>query len=184
MPATMLAGTTASLFIEDNTFCVADPTDPDSPMYTGAVPTPDLTGLIAVAPGFLAVTCGLHLGDLTVTVEVWDGPPEADLDRWDDVAEASVTWPVARVQVTGAATDDPEDIPVPLPESPADSYRVRVAVTNRDAGEDRTEDDPVETYLIQIWAAPLSEPVLMKATDEVGALWRKESQQPGTSSSR
>jgi hypothetical protein len=76
------------------------------------------------------------------------------------------------VQVIGASTDDVPGFPVDLPAG-AGSYRVRVCVRGRDAGEDRGPGDPPEVHLVQIWPAPAAAEALLKATDEVGKVWRQ-----------
>ncbi|MFI5563669.1 hypothetical protein ACIA2T_30680 [Amycolatopsis japonica] len=66
----MLHRSTGTLFIEDSVFSLGDRDDPQSPLHiVGAFPTPDTTGLLATAPGFVAVTCGVHLSDVTVTAD-------------------------------------------------------------------------------------------------------------------
>jgi len=173
MAATMLHHATGSVFIEDSGFSLGDRDDQDSPLYiVGAVPTPDTTGLLAVSAGFIAVTCGLHLGDITVTTEIWDGRPEPDLAPWDDVAEVSVTWPTRHVAVCGAAVDVDTDIPLPLPSAPGNNFRIRDSVRNRDAGDNREAADPVEQHLFQIWPDTPRADELLKATDNTGQLWR------------
>ncbi|MFE5570966.1 hypothetical protein ACFQ68_38635 [Amycolatopsis japonica] len=52
----MLHRSTGTIFIEDNVFSLGDRDDPRSPLHiAGAFPTPDTTGLLATAPGFVAV---------------------------------------------------------------------------------------------------------------------------------
>ncbi|RSN19912.1 hypothetical protein DL990_40820 [Amycolatopsis sp. WAC 01416] len=176
MPATMLAHTTGTLTIEDNTFSLGDRNDPQSPLYhVGALPFPHVTGLLATAPGFVAVTCGVHLGDITITTETWDGPPEPDLASWEDVAEVSVTWSIAEIAVCGTEADGAIDIPITLPPAANGSFRVRDSVRHRDAGEDRSPNDPQEHHLIQIWPETPRQDELLKATDNTGTLWRTHS---------
>ncbi|AGM07110.1 hypothetical protein [Amycolatopsis keratiniphila] len=173
MTVTLLDRTTGALTIEDNTFSLGDRNDPQSPLYhVGALPSPRVTGLLATAPGFVAVTCGVHLGGITVTTETWDGPPEPDLETWEDVAEVSVIWPAGPIAVCGTEADGAVDIPIALPLAPDGNYRVRDSVRHRDAGEDRGPDDPQEHHLIQIWPATPRQDELLKATDNTGALWR------------
>jgi hypothetical protein len=173
MPATLLGRTAGTVFVTDNMFSLGDPEDPNSPLYNpGTLPTPDVTGLLAAAPGFVAVTCGVHVGNVSVTVELWDDPPSRDLASWDDVAEVSVTWPAERIMVSGETTDTGPDFSIVLPAAPAASFRVRDSVRNRDAGEDRSDRDPVEQHLIQIWPAAPAADELLKAADQTGLIWR------------
>jgi len=168
----MLFQHTEDVFVEDNVYYLADPNDPASPFHTGEIPTPDVTGLVASGSGVVQVTCGVNTGDVHITVEAWPDAPPAGLDSWDDAAETSVAWSSGKVDVIGASTDDVPGFPVGLP-SGAGSYRVRVHVRGRDAGEDRGPDDPAEEHLVQIWPAPAAPEALLKATDQVGSMWRQ-----------
>jgi hypothetical protein len=167
-----LTTTTAELFIEDNVFVLGDPDDAASPIHSGEIPTPDETGLIAAADGAVQITCGVNVGEVTVSVETWPEPPSAALADYDDVAEVSVRWTAGTVHVVGASVDDAPDIAIALPAAADGVYRVRDHARNRDAGEDRDESAPEEHHLLQIWAAPEEPPRLLKATDAVGAVWR------------
>ncbi|MFJ4098464.1 hypothetical protein [Amycolatopsis japonica] len=70
----MLHRSTGTLFIEDSVFSLGDRDDPQSPLHiVGAFPTPDTTGLLATAPGFVAVTCGVHH-----LIQIWPSAPHPD----------------------------------------------------------------------------------------------------------
>lgn len=173
MPATLLNRIAGTVFVTDNLFSLGDPDDPNSPLYNpGTLPTPDVTGLLAAAPGFVAVTCGVHVGTVSVIVETWDDVPDTDSDPWSDVAEVSAVWSVEQITVFGDTAEPGASLAVTLPAAPNGSFRIRGSVRNRDAGEDRTEGDPVEEHLLQIWPAPAADDELIKATDAVGAMWR------------
>lgn len=174
MPGTAQFRHADTVFIEDNVYFLGDPEDPDSPIYTGEVPTPDRTGLVASGAGVVQITCGVNTGDVHIAVEVWPDAAPVDLHAWDDAAEASVAWPVSQVRVIGASTEDVPGFPVELPARQG-AYRVRVCVRDRDAGEDRGPHDPPEKHLVQIWPAPAAPELLLKATDQVGAVWRQNS---------
>jgi hypothetical protein len=167
-----LTTVTASVFIEDNVIFLGDPDDPDSPIYTGDVPPSDATGLVAATDGAMQITCGVNVGQVTISVQTWEQPPPTELDDWDDVAETSVHWKTDRIQVIGAAVDDAPVVPIDLPATEQHTYRVRDHARNRDAGEDRTDTDPTEHHLLQIWAAPPAPDQLLKATDTTGQTWR------------
>jgi hypothetical protein len=171
MPATPLFRHAKDVFIEDNVYYLGDPDDPASPLYTGKMPTPDATGLVASGGG-VEITCGVHIGDVHVTVEVWPDSPPVVLDAWDDAAETSATWAGGHIEVIGGSTDDVPGFPVELP-SGAGTYRVRAYVRGRDAGEDRGQDDPPEEHVVQIWPAPAAPETLLKATDQVGSMARQ-----------
>jgi hypothetical protein len=174
MAPAMITSLREELSVEDGTFALGDRDDPDSPLYTvGAYPSPDSTGLLATAPGFVAVTCGTGMGAVSLAVETWTGAPPIDPDDWDEVAEVSFTPGERQICVLRADFDDREDIPLDLPPGgPTGSYRVRDCARDRDAGEDRGPEDPVETHRIQIWAAPAEPDALVKTTDATGAMWR------------
>jgi len=166
VPDEPLTTDTAEIFVENDEFTIGDLENPNHPAYTGDMPTPDVTGLIAAGDGAVQIVCGGRTSDVTVTVQTWSAPPPADLDTWEDIAEVSVIWPVPTVQLVGSISSPPEAIPVTLPKSDGDSFRVRAHVVNRDL-----EDG--ESHLVQIWPAPPAEPVLLKATDEFGTHERR-----------
>jgi hypothetical protein len=97
------------------------------------------------------------------------------LQPWD-MAALNSAWQSPCVTLVGASVDGAAEIKIALPpSSSAGCYRVRAHVKNRDYGEDRDDEDPVEEYLLQIWTAPSAPEELLKATDEVGAYWRQPS---------
>lgn len=161
-----LTSETAEIFVEDSAFTIGDLDDPDHPAYSGEMPTPDVTGLIAAGHGAVQVTCGGHAGDVAVTVETWAEAPAADLDAWQEAGEVSVIWPIPFVQLTGSDADEATVLQITLPRSTDQCFRVRAHALNRD------EDDG-ELHLIQIWPAPPTGDVLLKATDDTGAMWRR-----------
>lgn len=152
------------LSIDNNVFHIYDPAVMEAP-DTG-LPDFSGTGLLAVTLSGPAVVCGTHMGEVDVTVEVWDGAPELDADGWQDVAETALSWDGEAMAVWG----DDEELPVPIP-GPG-TYRLRVSGRHRDDGEDRDEDDPVEEFLLQLWPAPPSAPQLHRAASDTSTYWR------------
>lgn len=133
-----------------------------------------LNGLVEADPDGegVRVLCGQEIGTVAVTVELWDGPPPLDVEGWQDVAEVSVWWKSPWVDFGTTRREDDREAALRLP-GPGD-YRVRAHGTHRDDGNPREDGDPLETYLIQLWPAPVSEPTLRLATSETGALWRQD----------
>ncbi|UNO43554.1 hypothetical protein [Streptomyces sp. MST-110588] len=130
-------------------------------------------GLLDVHPdgGAAKILCGQEVGCIAVTAELWDGAPPLDPGPWQDVAEMSVHWPSALLDF-GTTTEGAEETgstALTLP-GPGD-YRVRVCGRNRDDGDPREDDAPVEEYLIQLWPAPTTGPEIHKATSKYGTLW-------------
>lgn len=129
-------------------------------------------GLFDVRPEGAAavVLCSQEIGYPRTVAELWSGPPPLRTDGWQDVVEMSVHWPTEVMDVGGEGTSLDEDPLLPIP-GPGD-YRIRVSGRNRDDGDVRREDDPVEEYLIQVWQAPSAPPVTHKATSVFGAYRR------------
>ncbi|WP_406505469.1 hypothetical protein [Streptomyces sp. NBC_00212] len=133
-------------------------------------------GLVAAREDYAAIVCAVEGGDIDVTAELWDGPPTLHLDDWQDAAEISFTWTTARISI-GPGEEDPDEAPVLALPGPG-SYRLLVHGKNRDAGDVREAGDPVETYLLQLWPAPLADPVTHKATSAYGASMREPAPAP------
>lgn len=124
-------------------------------------------GLVAAGNhGSAGVATAIEVGHINVTAELWDGPPALLLDDWQDVAEISLTWPT-----TAMYFGDDEDGPRLTLPGPG-GYRLLVHGRHRDDGDVRDLSDPVETYLLQLWPAPVEKPVTHKATSRLGATLR------------
>ncbi|MFF4191647.1 hypothetical protein [Nonomuraea sp. NPDC001831] len=130
------------------------------------------TGLVQADPGGdgARVVCGQEIGDVGVTAELWDAAPPLAADDWQDVAEVSVAWRSAFMDF--ATTDGGENPAAQLELPGPDDYRLRVHGRNRDDGDPRDDDAPVEEYLIQVWPAPQAGPVTAKSTSRTAATWR------------
>jgi hypothetical protein len=118
----------------------------------------------------LRILCGQEIGTIAVTAELWDAPPELDAESWQDVAEVATGWTSPMMDFGTTTWAEPSSV-LPVPE-PGD-YRVRVHGRNRDDGDPRNDDDPVEEYLIQVWAAPLAPGTVLKTTSELDARRRE-----------
>jgi hypothetical protein len=129
-------------------------------------------GLVSARENHAAVVCATEVGDIDVTAELWDGPPTLHQDDWQDTAEISFTWTTTHICI-GPGEEDPEDAPrLALPGPGA--YRLLVHGRHRDGGDVRDEGDPAETYLLQLWPAPLAGPVTHKAASRFGASLRSD----------
>ncbi|UFR07234.1 hypothetical protein KBP30_00745 [Streptomyces sp. Go40/10] len=53
-------------------------------------------------------------------------------------------------------------------------YRLRVHTRGRDTAVDLAPHDVTEWYLIQVWPAPVQEPVALRQTDSYGTSVRTE----------
>ncbi|GAA0466214.1 hypothetical protein [Streptomyces olivaceiscleroticus] len=100
-----------------------------------------------------------------------DGHDKQDRQDRQDIAELTAPWSGNTLEIWGEG--EPE-IPFPLP-GPG-TYWLRVHARHRDAGEDRDENTPVETVLLQLWPAeaPHEPPLVHKADSTTGALWRED----------
>ncbi|MEV4365439.1 hypothetical protein AB0J71_00125 [Nonomuraea sp. NPDC049637] len=130
------------------------------------------TGLVQADAGGdgARVVCGQEIGDIGVTAELWDAAPPLAADDWQDVAEVSVAWRSAFMDfaTTGGGENPAAQLELPGP----GDYRLRVHGRNRDDGDPRDDDAPVEEYLIQVWPAPQAGPVTAKSTSRTAAAWR------------
>ncbi|MGW7352649.1 hypothetical protein [Streptomyces sp. NPDC054784] len=121
------------------------------------LPEWDANGLVESAPPGgdatgVKILCGQEIGHVSVTVQLWDGPPPQETDGWQDVAEIPVHWASPFVDFSTAT--DHEDPAQRLDLAGPGDYRVRVSGTHRDDGDPRDGTAPVETYLVQLWPDP------------------------------
>jgi hypothetical protein len=142
-----------------------------------------------IEQGFVAVLqSAMRDDDIWITVEAWDTtPPPLNLDEWQDAAEITINWPGGQLRIVG--TEDGPWPELPLDDDlPAGPYRLRAAGRNRDDGEARAPELPVEEYLLQLWPAASKDAtgspeetgeVLLKATSALGAYWREVGQRQG-----
>lgn len=78
-------------------------------------------------------------------------------------AAAKPTWSTWAGETSGS---------LPIPPG---SYRVRVNARGRDAGRDgEFADEPVDWYLIELWAAPTEADTILRTTTADAAYWHNE----------
>ena len=108
-------------------------------------------------------------GDLPIDVRVLDAEPAITEETWHDVVELSITPPEPMV------LDGWEDVnPLDLGLEVQRSYRVRYSVKDADLARDigTQEDAPFpESYLIEIWPAPVSPPRVVRGESANGQYW-------------
>lgn len=115
------------------------------------------------------IMCGQEVGHIAVTAELWNGPPPMVTEGWQDIAEVSAAWSSSVMDFgTTTAGEDASTLHLSGP----DDYRLRVHGKNRDGGDPRGRSDPVEEYLIQIWPAVRTGPLLIKSTSDTAFGWR------------
>ncbi|MFJ8387681.1 hypothetical protein ACIQ9Q_24760 [Streptomyces sp. NPDC094438] len=133
-------------------------------------------GLVAAHTdsGFVGIATEQESGDIHVTAELWDAHPPLHLDDWQDAAEISITWPTTSLHIG----DDDAHLVLNLP-GPG-TYRLLVHGRARDDGDVRDDNDPTETYLIQLWPAPPEKPVLHKSTSQYAATLTAPDEEPPT----
>jgi hypothetical protein len=128
-------------------------------MFAGQV-----QGLCGTAvPGLVQLRTGTHTGDVVIRVELHDSEPAYD-ERWEDVVEASWTATGDRVALAGLMSAPAVEFDLPVGD-----YRIRYA--GRDMDHERDEDLPTDTYLLQLWPAPIAPDVVLRETSGAAAYW-------------
>ncbi|MFD0884728.1 hypothetical protein ACFQ08_09225 [Streptosporangium algeriense] len=122
-----------------------------------------LGSLIRVEGGVVDLGIALQWGEVPFTVTVSDQDPGADLDGYEDVAEASFESPTGRVFLLGWCMDFYEEKVARLPPLPAGpgTYRLRYHVRGMDEERYLADD-----HYLQIWPAPRHAPAVLKSTSE------------------
>lgn len=126
-------------------------------------------GLLGAAqPGFLYVTTGMHTGLVPFRVEALEVAPPVD-DSYDEIVEASCDLRGPEVSLS---TFDGYDEFV-LPHS--GPHRVRLSARDFQAGREHERydaEEPVrDSYLLQLWPAPMAADEIVRQTSSAAAYW-------------
>jgi hypothetical protein len=117
-------------------------------------------GIIDTVTGATLLWTGLRQGPVHLTVSIAPADPGADLEGYQDVAEISHRSTTGRLAIAGLA-QTARALP-PLPGY--GDYRLRYHA--RDADAAHTSGHPVDRYLLQIWPAPRTRPVILQAVSQ------------------
>jgi hypothetical protein len=146
------------------------------------VPVPEhaaSAGIVDSVPGATLLWTGLRQGLLPLTVSIGPADPGADLVGYQDAAEISHRSTTGRLAIAGL-TGTVRTLP-PLPGY--GDYRLRYHVRDADAAHaEQTSDHPPDRCLLQIWPAPRTRPVILRAASQWAssrAVIRAEPAQPG-----
>jgi hypothetical protein len=131
-------------------------------------------GLVEASGSAARVVAGLHTGTIELAVELRSDSPSADLSIWDEAAEVSIDSPQGQLYVEpwggGRA-----HLPNLASEGPG-TYRLLVLARGRDTGatwsDERDGAGVPEAHMIIAWRAAYRPPVVRKATDRTGGLYR------------
>ncbi|MEV7196239.1 hypothetical protein AB0N81_31210 [Streptomyces sp. NPDC093510] len=112
----------------------------------------DTEELLSAAPGRVDIRSGGHTHHAAFTVEVWDGPPEADRTvAWEAVGEAELESPSGSLQLHTAGGPDENVIDLGVA---GRRWRLRAHVVGRREVAELARQgvpDGVERFLLQFW---------------------------------
>ncbi|MGW2216622.1 hypothetical protein ACWCSD_16680 [Nonomuraea sp. NPDC001684] len=121
-------------------------------------------GFIEVEQGWVTLHITHQCGPADFTVTIADQDPGADLATYEDIVEIGYVSMSGEAEMSGFTHDNAVMHPLPpLPAGPG-TYRLRYHVKNMDWEGARA--DGVDDHYLQIWPAPLQEPLVVKATSE------------------
>lgn len=129
-----------------------------------------LVSVSEVAPAELWISTGDQYGPYEVTVRMLAEPPGMPAHEWEDVVEVSI-HPTSELVVTEMIDNVPA---IPLTDG-SGSYRLRVSARGRLAVRDYEEDDdldseePIEWYLLEVWAAEPADLQVLRLTSSYAA---------------
>ncbi|MEU9207747.1 hypothetical protein AB0D27_07270 [Streptomyces sp. NPDC048415] len=153
--------TARTVYVPEGTFGVLD---------AGEIPvqTADWSnGLTAPMSHGALIATGIHTGQVRVTAEALNGPPDTSADEaWEEVVEVSVHAPAGRLQVESL-----EDGPVPghplLSPSGPSWYRLRVHARGRSILPDKVATSPVEDYLLLAWPSSPADAAVLRSSERI-----------------
>ncbi|GAA2401040.1 hypothetical protein [Nonomuraea africana] len=132
-------------------------------------------GIIRAGDDHAFLLTGTHTGTVSFSIEVAESEPAADLNGYEDVVEVSFESEGGSVSL-----HDWEGEVHEIPELPAGPgwYRLRYHAAGMDEASDWTRESAddadghgVDRYLLQIWPAAESEPVVVKSTSSMHRYW-------------
>ncbi|KIQ05695.1 MULTISPECIES: hypothetical protein [Pseudomonas] len=113
--------------------------------------------MLAVADGVVGVGT-LRNMEVSVTLEFLDAEPTVEPASFDHIAEASLVVRSGTLVIAGCTDYFPDAARFALA---AGNYRVRLSISGFDTlSEDGLDGE--DHYLVQLWQAPLIEPVVLK----------------------
>ncbi len=125
----------------------------------------------------MAVHTGVAMGPVAVGLSVLAGPPDADVEDWDNVAQATIETvaPLHIVSNQGEVADEFDPVA-----PPSTGYMaVRVSTRGRATNWDQVVDSPTEQYLIEMWPTEGLDPTeQMKSTDGMWQLATRTNPSP------
>jgi len=115
-----------------------------------------LPARLAVDAGLIAIGTARYGGQLDVAIELRREEPPYDLDAWDHVAVASVTFPSGELALSSpSAPNDPDN---PTLTVPPGTYRLLARSRGLDAippeDIDDEPDDGPDRYEVLLWPGP------------------------------
>ncbi|MFD1935117.1 hypothetical protein ACFSKW_26945 [Nonomuraea mangrovi] len=127
-------------------------------------------GIIRVGDDYAFLVTGTHTGTVSFSIAVAASEPAADLDGYEDVVEVSFESEGGSVSLHEWGGGNVHEIPE-LPAGPG-WYRLRYHAAGMDHGHEGNEDGPApDRYLLQIWPAGESDPVVVKSTSSMHRYW-------------
>ncbi|MFD1938787.1 hypothetical protein ACFSKW_45740 [Nonomuraea mangrovi] len=121
-------------------------------------------GFIEVEKGWVALHITHQCGPADFTVTIADRDPGADLAIYEDIVEIGYVSMSGEVEMSRFTFDEAVMCPLPPLQAGPGTYRIRYHVKGMDG--EGTRDDGIDDHYLQIWPAPLEDPVVVKATSD------------------
>ncbi|WP_175647249.1 hypothetical protein [Streptomyces cyaneochromogenes] len=153
----------AQLFVAEGTFGVLDGGDipVDTVDWSNGLAAPMSHGAI--------ILTGIRTGDVQVTAEARQTPPQADDDTtWEEIVEVSLQCQSGQLLVESLDLGPAEDLPNLATTGPG-WYRIRVHAHGRGTNPDGTDSDPIERYQLTVWPSAEAQAAIMKGSDRIAA---------------
>lgn len=100
-------------------------------------------------PASLAVSTGIHLGVVKVSVEVLEEPIWSAEDDWEEISQASIAAGSTGLSLVSGDFLEGH----PLTDEPSELL-IRVHARGRTRNPDGVDSEPFEQYLVQLCSAP------------------------------
>lgn len=122
------------------------------------------------------LTTGLHTGNITLTINLYDAEPEIDFSK-DEIVEASFSLENEGIWLEAWAGEFQQKFNLSIGD-----YRIRYSAKDFGLAEDQGcyDEGDIEFYNIDIWPSKIQKDKIIKVTSERAAYWHDVCRQRNT----
>ncbi|MDB2686669.1 hypothetical protein N9Y42_05615 [Mariniblastus sp.] len=121
----------------------------------------------------LFLITGLNTGHVNFSIDLCDSEPPID-PTWEEVVETPFNLTMSDFMIDFGLYNWDYELVVPIPLN-IGTYRVRYSAKGMERGRTKdtilSDEEPVDSYLLEFWASPLKPDAIIKQTSDIAAYW-------------